>query len=321
MGEERRSIWRDTASLPTPKALAGDREADVVVVGAGITGLTAAFLLERLGRSVVVLDQSRLGATASSTGHLTALVDTGYRTIEQTFGVKGPGSWPSPRCPPSTGWRCWHTSCTSTVRSAGCLLLYAEQPTDAAIVEQELEAARRAGLTVSLTRSVPLPVQHRTRRCVPSDTLVFHPAAYLAGLARALGRMARQSTRGRRPHCFGRSALRGGDRERDAARPGRRARQPYTGRIQTSARATRASSLLCLGGEAQGGPPDGLFFDTASPYHCLRQLRTPSGTWLIVGGFDQETGHASPNQAYRELEAYTRQRFPVAAVDYLSSSR
>ena len=58
--ERRRSLWMETP-LPRPAALAGDAETDVLVVGAGISGLSAAYELALQGRSVLVLDRGGIG--------------------------------------------------------------------------------------------------------------------------------------------------------------------------------------------------------------------------------------------------------------------
>ena len=50
------SVWTATTNMPTYSALAEDTRADVCVVGAGIAGVTTAYLLTQAGKSVVLLD-------------------------------------------------------------------------------------------------------------------------------------------------------------------------------------------------------------------------------------------------------------------------
>src|SRR5262245_17402156 len=66
------SYWIDSASIPTSRSIDRDLDADVVVVGGGITGLTTAYLLAESGKSVVVLERGRCGQV--DTGHTTAHV-------------------------------------------------------------------------------------------------------------------------------------------------------------------------------------------------------------------------------------------------------
>lgn len=60
------SLWIDTAqSLDPSPQLVGDIKADVVIVGAGYTGLRAALVLAEAGTDVVVLDARDVGSGAS----------------------------------------------------------------------------------------------------------------------------------------------------------------------------------------------------------------------------------------------------------------
>mgnify|MGYP003515758507 CR=1 FL=1 len=74
--------WLESAPLPRFPKLDRDAGADVVIVGGGITGLTAAYLLATAGKSVVVLERGRCAQIDSghTSAHLTMVTDTG-RTL------------------------------------------------------------------------------------------------------------------------------------------------------------------------------------------------------------------------------------------------
>src|SRR6266404_3149517 len=66
------SVWIATAATPTENPLSKDTSADVCIIGAGIAGLTTAYLLSREGKSVIILDDGPIGGgmTARTTAHL-----------------------------------------------------------------------------------------------------------------------------------------------------------------------------------------------------------------------------------------------------------
>ena len=69
--------WIDSAPLPRFPKLDRDEEVDVVIVGGGITGLTAAYLLTLDGRRVALLERERCAQidTGHTTAHLTMVTD------------------------------------------------------------------------------------------------------------------------------------------------------------------------------------------------------------------------------------------------------
>src|SRR5688572_23812734 len=86
-----RSPWTDVPELPSMPRLEGDLRADVCVIGAGISGLSTAYLLAREGRDVVVIDDGPIagGETSRTTAHLTHVVDDRYHWIEHVHGAHG----------------------------------------------------------------------------------------------------------------------------------------------------------------------------------------------------------------------------------------
>src|ERR1041385_5246492 len=164
----------------------------VCIIGAGIAGLTTAYLLVREGKSVVVLDDGPMGGgmTARTTAHLTNALDDRFYELERLFGEEG-----------SRLAAASHTAAIDQVeaivreekidcefeRLDGYLVL----PTNGRlkVLEDELPAAHRAGLTeVRRLERAPLeffdtgPCLHFPRQGQ------FHPLKYLTGLARATER-------------------------------------------------------------------------------------------------------------------------------------
>src|ERR671914_1214068 len=86
-----RSFWMTTASVPDFDPLLIDVECDVCIVGAGIAGISTAYLLARAGKQVVVLDDGPVagGETGRTTAHLVNALDDRYYELERLHGERG----------------------------------------------------------------------------------------------------------------------------------------------------------------------------------------------------------------------------------------
>src|SRR3989442_616996 len=85
------SVWAATADTPSQSPLENDLRANVCIVGAGIAGLSTAYLLARAGKSVVVLDDGPIGGgmTGRTTAHLVTALDDRYFQLERLHGERG----------------------------------------------------------------------------------------------------------------------------------------------------------------------------------------------------------------------------------------
>src|SRR5688572_5438451 len=85
------SYWQGTVAEPIhyPR-LNQDIWVDVAVIGAGITGLTAALLLKQAGKKVAVLEGGRVGSgtTGGTSAHLTAVTDLPLDKLIDNFGME-----------------------------------------------------------------------------------------------------------------------------------------------------------------------------------------------------------------------------------------
>src|SRR5947208_3910128 len=82
------SFWERTAQKFRTAPLSENLTADVCVVGAGIAGVSTAYLAAREGRHVVLIDDGPVGGgmTGRTTAHLVNAIDDRYYEIEKMLG-------------------------------------------------------------------------------------------------------------------------------------------------------------------------------------------------------------------------------------------
>src|SRR3954464_5323398 len=85
------SVWSAIAQPPRGQPLTESLETDVCVIGAGIAGMTSAYLLAKAGKSVAVLDDGPIGAGMSqmTSAHLSYEIDDFYFELEKLHGEEG----------------------------------------------------------------------------------------------------------------------------------------------------------------------------------------------------------------------------------------
>ena len=321
------SLWWRTKPAPQEPALDGDLAVDVAVVGAGITGLTAALLLARTGRSVAVLEADRVGAGTSggTSAHVTQVLDHRYKDIASKFGEDG-----ARRVAVSTGTALEQIATLVAEEGIDCDFarvpgyLYAETEKDAGQIEEELEGGRRAGVEVERATDLPLPFPVAAAIRFPRQAR-FHPTAYTAGLAAAVRRQGGRIFEGTRV-----TGTEGGSRCRVETGHGAVSAEAVLlathtpagfNLLQTAIEPVRSYVLAArlVGGQEV---PDGLFWDTADPYHYTRRQPDPKGDFLIVGGADHPTGREEDTETcYADLERYMRERWPVGPTEARWSSQ
>jgi glycine/D-amino acid oxidase-like deaminating enzyme/nitrite reductase/ring-hydroxylating ferredoxin subunit len=181
------SVWRGTAATTPPlPSLTGKLNADTVVIGGGIAGVTTAMLLALAGQKVILLEARSIGGgtTGNSTGNLYSVVDEHLSSIRKK----------------------WNDDVMKAVvesRSAAIDLIeknttqykiecefhrfnfnyYAEKLDDKIekFIEEEYKACYDAGVNPSIVDKLPLPFETIKGLTAPNQAQ-FNPFKYVQGL-------------------------------------------------------------------------------------------------------------------------------------------
>ncbi|HEY0846883.1 MAG TPA: FAD-dependent oxidoreductase [Noviherbaspirillum sp.] len=322
------SVWMTTASIPDFPALAGDLTTDVCVIGAGIAGLTTAYLLSREGRQVVLIDA--LGIGAGETGRTTAHFfppDEWYADVEHSFGKEA-----ARRVADSFSRATAMVESIVRKENIDCEFerldgyLFALPGNGFKDIDKELDAARHAGVDVEKLARVPA-LSFDTGPCIRYRNLAqFHPLKYLNGLVQAFARD------GGRIYCGTRALGLDGDDDLQTVTTSTGAKiaaksvvvatnTPFNDRVVMHTKQAGYRTYVIGARVPKGSVPRILLWDTGDPYYYVR-LETPDPAAdheiLIVGGADHKVGQdIHPEHRYDEIERWVRERFPmVQSVDY-----
>ncbi len=320
------SIWMATADTPLQPRLQDNVRTDVCIIGAGIAGLTTAYLLSREGRSVVVLDDGPIGGgmTGRTTAHLTNAFDDRYLDVEKLHGEEGARFTAES-----------HTAAIDKVEeivrgeNIDCDFercdgyLFAAPPDTQELLDDELAATHRAGLTdVEKVARAPLESFDTGPALRYPRQAQFHPLKYLNGLVQAIARDG-----GR---LFGHThatTIEGGSDARVETAAGPvitceaivvATNTPVNDRVAIHTKQAPYVTYVIGVSIPKGSVPTALYWDTLDPYHYLRIQSLKDYDVLIVGGEDHKTGQETDcYERYARLESWTRQRFqPIRDIEF-----
>ena len=315
----RNTVRNLSSDLLAPPLTAGAR-VDACIVGAGLAGMVAAYLLARDQRSVMVVDDGPIGGLQGGceAAHLASVVERPYALLEARHGASGArlAAQSYAAAIDTLEWivRREHIACDFE-RVDGYLFA---APGDApGAIECEYEAARMAGVEgVELVQRAPIEGAAWGPCVRYPGQAHFHPTRFLAGLARAITR------EGGRIHCGVRC------RSIDTGRPvsvltttGHRVEAGVLvtshplrpdGAPETKP-APRMAHVVGLR-VARGSIPRALYWESSDTARWVR-LRSQgigAGEVLMVGGEDPAGEDDHTAYRYLALEEWARTRFPGA---------
>lgn len=323
------SYWIGSAALPEFPRPANDLEVDLVVVGGGITGITAAYLAKRSGLRVALLERERFAQidTGHTTAHLTSVTDLRLHEMVGTFGKD------SARAVWDAGGVAVD-QIVSLIRAEDIKCDFrwvpgylhapigADPKKHAKELKDEIAAAQELSITAEYSEKIPgfdvpgIKFPHQA---------IFHPRKYLAALLRAIP--------GEGSYVFEKTpadeilerplAVKCGDVRLRCRYLVLATHNPLMGNTGTASALLFQTKLALYTSYALGAKipenslPEASFWDLNDPYYYLRVEKRHGYDYAIFGGEDHKTGQEHDTVgAYRRLEEKLLSFAPRAQVDY-----
>jgi len=308
------SIWPSTASVPTYTSLKENKQCDVCIIGAGITGITTAYLIALEGKKVIVLDDGEIagGETQRTTAHITCVIDDRYHEIESMHGeINSRLAAESQNEAINTIEKIIekeNINCDFK-RVDGFLFFKPDDNSDL----KEYHACIKAGVDVELAGS-PLPGFKNFNTLKFPQQAQFHILKYISALSTAIIRMNGEIY----TNTFV-NEINDGDivdiktkegnsvRTRDAVIA---TNSPISDFFSIHTKQAAYRTYVIGVRISKDSVIEALYWDTEDPYHYIRLFKEEQTDILIVGGEDHKTGQEEdPEERFLNLEKWARDHF------------
>jgi glycine/D-amino acid oxidase-like deaminating enzyme/nitrite reductase/ring-hydroxylating ferredoxin subunit len=318
------SLWLDQDRPDLPGRFPGGERFDVVVVGAGLTGLTTALLLARAGCTVAVLEGRRVGS--GTTGNTTAKVSLLQGTRLSAIRRRHPAATVQQYVDANREGQAWLLRYCSDhdipfqIRHA---YSYAATRSGRPSVREEFDASVKAGLPVQWVddTELPFPVFGAVRL---AEQAQFNPMDVLTVMANDLitrGGLIVQKARVREIHPGKVTRLVTGHGLVHANRVVLATGTPIMDRGGFFARLEPLRSYAAAF-RVPGPVLQGMYLSVDAPSRSVRSAPSTDGQLLLTGGNGHVVGRRTPTSTLVEdLTRWTEQHWPGAERTHVWSAQ
>jgi glycine/D-amino acid oxidase-like deaminating enzyme/nitrite reductase/ring-hydroxylating ferredoxin subunit len=321
------SVWQGTMPFQNiSKADGANQSYDVIIIGAGITGLSLGLSLQEAGKCCLILEARNIGfgTTSGTTAHLNTVLDTTYPDIISKFGEE------NAKLVAKGAAEAINIIKTNVDRNSILCdfeyrdgFLFAENEEEEKTLNSIYESLAKVDIDASFTDRIPVTVPFTKAITFPGQAQ-FHPVHYLLALTEAFqekgGTILEQSRVDRIETSGDGLEVFAGSQKYSTNYAVYATHIPPGINLLHFRCAPYRTYVLGMELEDESLYPEGLAYDLQDPYHYFRTAYLDNRKVLLVGGNDHKTGH-SEAYPFTDLEAYARKYYNIKSIPYKWSAQ
>lgn len=180
------SLWGATSALPSFPFLAGDVRCDILIIGAGLTGINCGYILQEAGADVLLIDKGEIGSgiTMGTTGKISLQHGSRYDRLLKKNGPELASQYLEAN-------RAGQNKYLEIIAKENVSCDLEENPSylysldDPSTIEDEVKTCEELHLPITFLTETPLPIEIAAAAKMEGQ-YAFHPLRYLAALAAKL---------------------------------------------------------------------------------------------------------------------------------------
>ncbi|KMJ56940.1 (2Fe-2S)-binding protein [Bacillus sp. LL01] len=326
------SLWKEQHSPDSFPSLNENISADVTVIGAGITGITTAYLLAKEGLDVVLLEAGQVigGTTGFTTAKISSQHGLIYQELLQQHGEEKARLYYEAN---QEGLAFIHD--TIELLQLDCDLrtlpsfIYSTSKVMEQKVEEEANAYLKLGINGGFADKVDIRLPFSTKNAVMMrDQAQFHPVKYLNGLVRAFTELGGKVFEQTRAVDIEKDSTVVKTEDKFEVKSNHiivSTHYPFndiSGLLFSRLHIERSYALAAKVTDEH--IPDGMYLSADKPTRSLRSAIGPDGdSLLLIGGEGHPTGQndRETSNHYEKLAEFGARYFDITSIPYHWSSQ
>lgn len=320
--------WLDSTTIPTFQKLETDIQADVAIVGGGITGITAAYLLTQQGIQVTLIEAGHIltGTTGHTTAKITAQHGLIYDQLIQQHGIDSAKLYYEANREAmeliKKLIKKHSIECDFSQQDA---YIYGNTETSVRQIKSELLAYQNLDIQGEYTETIPFSIPCQAA-LIMKDQAQFHPLKYLTALIPSIlenGGTIYEKTTAMKIKDGGQPTIILENGHQLSCNtvivathfPFNDEQGLYFARMHPE-----RSYVLAI--KAENEYPNGMYYSADSPTRSLRFTEMNGEKLILVGGENHKPGQGVPtHEHYLELQDFSEQYLGIKEIPYRWSAQ